>query len=598
MATAATISARLILDSSDYNKGIDDASKKSGTFSNDFASKMSSVGSKMALAGGVMSATVTTPIVMGFKSAIEASSNLAESTNAMNVVFEDSSDIISKFGENSATAVGLSESSFNQMAATTGAMLTNYGLDQNKAANETINLTKRAADMASIFNTDVSDAMTAVQAGLRGETEPLRRYGVSMDAASIKAKMLAMGLSDATPELEKQSKATAALAIFYEQTDQFAGDFANTSDGLANSQRILNAELEDASAKLGDEFRPILLDLVKIGREVIKWFSDLSPEMKKTIGIIALIIAVVGPLLLVIGSIISAIGFIIPLIGAISIPVLIVIGVIAALIAIGVLLYFAWTQNWGGIQEKTKAVVDWIKTAIPEFLDKIKNYWDEHGGALKRIVDGIWTWIQDSFETFKKIFKDLFDAFSLAFQGDWYGFGEKIRDAWDEWLTYLGDSVKGAWDTLKDSFMILWDNIVKFFTETDWGKIGHDIITGIAEGLKRSDKILADAASAAAKAAYDATRGFFGIHSPSKLFADIGKNLMLGEAEGINNYKNIPTSMTLKASSETSSIIPTSSDGGSSQSNQNTLLELIASLLEDQPDKIARAVRAATAKVR
>jgi len=194
MATAATISARLILDSSDYNKGIDDASKKSGTFSSDFASKMSSVGSKMALAGGVMSATVTTPIVMGFKSAVEASSSLSESTNAVNVVFGDASDTIAKFGETSAESIGLSSSSFNQLSAETGSLLKNMGYDTQGAAEETTNLATRASDMASIFNTDVSQAMNAIQSGLKGEMDPLEQFGVKLNAASVEAKALSMGL--------------------------------------------------------------------------------------------------------------------------------------------------------------------------------------------------------------------------------------------------------------------------------------------------------------------------------------------------------------------------------------------------------------------
>lgn len=547
MATAATISARLVLDSSDYNKGVTNASKKTDELSKTLSNKMSDIGGKMAMVGGVMTATVTTPIVAGFNSAIEASSNLAESTNAVNVVFGDAADTIHGFGETSAEMVGLSESKFNQLSATTGAFLKNVGFDLQGAADETINLTTRASDMASIFNTDVDQALAAIQSGLKGEFNPLEQFGVKINAAAIEAKALSMGLADTAGELDDNAKAQAALALIYEQTDQFAGDFANTSDGLANSQRILNAELEDASAKLGDEFRPILLELVQTGREVIKWFSDLSPEMKKTIGVIALIVAVVGPLILIIGTIISAIGAIIPVVtavaGVLTMPLM---AIIILVIGIITLLWMAWTQNWGDIQGKTKAVIEWIIV----FIDRLVK------------------WVKDIPENTAKTF-------------------EKIKSDFENLKTKIGEKIS---ETI--------NNIKKFFTETDWGELGLNIIKGIANGIKNAAGFMKDEAVSAAKSAFKAAKSFLGISSPSKLFESLGEYSMLGFAKGISNLSNVPTDMTLQASEGiASSVIPKpkpSPTGGM----DNTMLAQIKSLLENQPESIARAVRSATAKAR
>jgi hypothetical protein len=548
MATAATISAKLILDSSGYDKGIDSESKKTDSFSKTLSSKLSDVGGKMAMVGGVMSAAVTAPIVAGFKSAIEASSDLSESANAMNVVFGDAALTMEKFGETSATTVGLSTSDFNQLSATTGAFLKNVGFDLQGAADETINLTSRASDMASIFNTDVSQALGAIQSGLKGEFNPLEQFGVKINAAAIEAKALSMGLAETKGELDDNAKAQAALALIYEQTDQFAGDFKNTSDGLANSTRIMNAEITNASAELGEEFQPILLDLIKTGREVIKWFSDLSPEMKKTIGVIALVVAVVGPLILIIGTIISAIGAIIPVVtavaGVLTMPLM---AIIVLVIGIITLLWMAWTQNWGDIQGKTKAVVEWIIV----FIDRLVK------------------WVKDIPENTAKTF-------------------EKIKSDFENLKTRIGEKI---YETI--------ENIKKFFTETDWGELGLNIIKGIASGIKNAASFLKDAAVSAAKAAYDAAAGFLGIHSKSKLFESLGEYSMLGLAEGISNLSNVPTDMTLQASEGiASSVIPKPKPAPTSGGMDNTMLAQIKYLLENQPESIARAVRSATAKAR
>ena len=372
MSTAATIAAKLILDQTDYDKGLDQASSKASSFS----SKLTSVGAKMAITGGVMTAGLTTPILEGFQQITDAASDLGESTNAMKVVFGDASKFMEQFGKVSAESVGMSTADFNQMGAKTGAMLTNFGLNQEEAAKETVNLSKRAADMASIFNTDVASAMAAVQSGLRGETEPLRAYGVSLDAAAVKAKIMAMGLDTSTPELEKQAKTTAALALFYEQTSKFAGDFVNTSDQLANASRINTAEFANLSASLGTQLLPYMLEAMKFISKIIDGFKNLTPEQQKWVVGIGLLVAAIGPVLVILGTLATAIGAIIPIItavaGVITFPL---IAIILAVIAVVALFAAAWANNWGGIRDKMTPIINWLIGNFQTFLGVLGKIW-------------------------------------------------------------------------------------------------------------------------------------------------------------------------------------------------------------------------------
>ena len=323
-----------------------------------------------------MTAGLTTPILEGFKQITDAASDLGESTNAMKVVFGDASKTMENFGKVSATSVGMSTADFNQMGAKTGAMLTNFGLDQETAAKETVNLSKRAADMASIFNTDVTDAMAAVQSGLRGETEPLRAYGVSLDAASVKAKILAMGLDTSTPELEKQAKATASLALFYEQTSKFSGDFAKTSDQLANASRINSAEFANVAASLGTQLLPYMLEAMKFISGIIEGFKNLTPEQQKWIVGIGLLVAAIGPVLMILGTLATAIGAIIPVVtavvGFLGGPLIAIIAVVVAAIA---LFAVAWANNWGGIRDKTMPIINWLVENFKTFLEVLGKIW-------------------------------------------------------------------------------------------------------------------------------------------------------------------------------------------------------------------------------
>lgn len=215
--------------------------------------------------GGLFAGAFVANEVVDFaQAAIASASKLEEAVNAVNVVFEDAAGTIEDFGEGSARAVGLAESEFLQMSTTLGAALQNAGLSADEAAESTINLTKRAADMASVFNTDVSDALGAIQSALRGETDPIERFGVSLTAAAVEARALALGFERVDGEFTAAAKSAARLSLILEQTDKVAGDFANTSDSVANAQKIMAAEFENTKARLGEALLPVMQELMQL----------------------------------------------------------------------------------------------------------------------------------------------------------------------------------------------------------------------------------------------------------------------------------------------------------------------------------------------
>lgn len=206
----------------------------------------------------------------------DAASALNESVNAVNSVFGTAAERIAAFSRVSAQATGLSARQFNELATVSGAALQNFGFSAEQAAAETVKLAVRASDMASVFNTDVADAMGAIQSALRGETEPIRRFGVSLDDARIRAKAVEMGLADTTAAVDANGKATAALALIYDQTNKVVGDFANTSDELANSQRRAAAEAENAKAAFGQALQAPATAVTNISTDILRGLQALG----------------------------------------------------------------------------------------------------------------------------------------------------------------------------------------------------------------------------------------------------------------------------------------------------------------------------------
>ena len=217
------------------------------------------------------------------KDAIGEASELNESLNAVNVTYGKQSEAVKALGKEAAESLGLSNTEFNSLSVRFSAFSkTIAGGDGRKVVGTLDDLTTRAADFASVMNLEVADAAELFQSGLAGETEPLRKFGIDLSAAAVEAFAYKNGIAKAGEELTEQQKVQARYAYLMQQTSQAQGDFANTSDQLANQQRILGARFDNAKAKLGTALLPIMTDAVSFlndkgipaFEDFSKWFTD------------------------------------------------------------------------------------------------------------------------------------------------------------------------------------------------------------------------------------------------------------------------------------------------------------------------------------
>ena len=143
---------------------------------------------------------------------------LNESINAVQQVFGNNSKAMLDWGAKNSEAMGLSKNAFNEAITPMGAMLKNLGLTGKQTSDSTLDLTQRAADMASVFNTSVPDALEAVNAGLRGESDPLERYGVHLSAAAVQTEAFSETHKTSAKALTNQELALARVNLIMKQT--------------------------------------------------------------------------------------------------------------------------------------------------------------------------------------------------------------------------------------------------------------------------------------------------------------------------------------------------------------------------------------------
>lgn len=192
------------------------------------------------------------------KDAVKAASDLSESQNAIRVTFGAAAAEIQKLGAEAATQLGLSNTQFNEIAVRFSSFAKTISGPGGNVAKTLEEMSGRAADFASVMNIEVAEAAQIFQSGLAGETEPLKRFGIDLSEAAVKAYAYANGIATAGKELTESEKVQARYGLLLQSTAQVQGDFANTSDGLANGLRILRASFEDVKANIGSAFLPFM----------------------------------------------------------------------------------------------------------------------------------------------------------------------------------------------------------------------------------------------------------------------------------------------------------------------------------------------------
>jgi hypothetical protein len=196
------------------------------------------------------------------KTAVNAAVDLNESVNAVNVTFGRAAGDVLSIGENSAKSFGLSQAAFNSLAVTFSSFADKIAGPGGDVAGVIDDLATRVADFASVMNLDLNEATQVFMSTLAGETEPIRRFGKDVSAAAVEQYALAAGLVESKSELTESIKVQARYGLLMQQTSNTAGDFANTSDSLANQQRVLSAELENAAASIGEKLVPAIQEMM------------------------------------------------------------------------------------------------------------------------------------------------------------------------------------------------------------------------------------------------------------------------------------------------------------------------------------------------
>ncbi len=437
---------------------------------------------------------------------------------------------------------------------------TNIGKDVFPSA------TQAMLDMSVAMGTDASSQAIVLGKALNDPTtglSALTRVGIQF---TDEQKKLIQSLQ------ESGDMAGAQTIILQELERQFGGSAVAAGDTFAGQMAKLQNTFGDVKKEIGEQFMPILLQLATALSE---WLG--KPEIQAAI---ASLVAGIGQFALKVGEIVSLLlqgdiagaltaafgseiaAKIIEITTAISGFVqqivtfvtehseafkgaLIAIGAVlaaatiaSAIMGIGsaiatlaspvgliigavALLGAAWAGNWGGIQEKTQAVIDFVKPYIEAALAAIQGWWAENGETIISSVKAAWEWIQTAIKAVIDFISPLIQGALEAIKGWWAAHGESVMAAvsmiWEkiqtvistvievistvistalEWIqafwTAHGETimavVQNMWDIIKTIFETVIGVITEIFEfwvavfSGDWTAAG-EAVRGIVETL-------------------------------------------------------------------------------------------------------------------
>lgn len=161
-------------------------------------------------------------------------------------------------------------------------------------------------------------------------------------------------------------------------------------------------------------------------------------------------------------------------------------------------------------------------TALIAVVVMLVKHWDEVVEASQRV----WEAMKQAFGHLGEWFKGIWEDIKSAFRGvgDW--FKNKFTEA--------KEGIKSAWSNVTGFFTEKWEAIKNIFAtaKTKFMDIGRNIVEGIKNGIMNSWESFKSWVMGKFKGIVDGVKGVFGIHSPSKVFQNIGEMCVAGLENG------------------------------------------------------------------
>lgn len=360
------------------------------------------------------------------------------------------------------------------------------GIDSNKALSY---LTRAQTNWAK-------EGKSVVQ-GLQEMQEKMASATTHEEKLAIAAE--AFGTKGGAFMLEVLESGALNAEDFANAMEEAAGSVDSTWEGMLDpidlvQQAMNNLKLSgsDLGSALQTALVPMLEGAIGAFQKFADWFGKLSPETQQFIVKVGLIAAAIGPVLVAVGKLGGGLGKAIGFfskggagaglfakaIAFITSPAGMVVAAIAAIVAVGVLLY----KNWDTIKEKASTVWGGIVEFLSGIWEGISSAWSAVWEGIKSALSGIWQGLKSvassAFEGVKQAISTVWNGIKTATSTVWNGIKSTVQGIWNGFKTVATSAFNGV----KSAIETVW-NAIKTTTTTIWNGIKTAVVA-IWNGLK------------------------------------------------------------------------------------------------------------------
>lgn len=241
---------------------------------------------------------------------------------------------------------------------------------------------------------------------------------------------------------------------------------------------------------------------------------------------------------------------------------------------------------WDGIKSIAKGVWEMIKIVIitPILIllqtltgdwegakSSLKQIWEKIKQAASQIWNGIKQVVKNHIEIAVKIGKQLWETFKSHVSQIWNNIKTSASNIFNNIKTTIVNAVQNAKTSAVNKFNEMKSNVINAISNmlstvksritqlprtvgqafqnavnsarrfiSSAASVGSNLISGFVNGVRNTAHRLISAVTGAVSNAINGAKRLLGIHSPSRVFKDIGINTMLGAAIGIEDTSKKP----------------------------------------------------------
>lgn len=159
-----------------------------------------------------------------------------------------------------------------------------FGIASDEAYKMSKNLTQLAADMSSFTGESMDLALQRIKSGISGEIEPMRKWGIALDQATLQETAYALGINKRVAEMTRAQKTELAYYQIMHATQYAQGNMARTMLTPANAIRILQTEFKQLGRAIGSVFIPIALKIIPVIRAITQILTELARKLAALFG--------------------------------------------------------------------------------------------------------------------------------------------------------------------------------------------------------------------------------------------------------------------------------------------------------------------------